>query len=713
METQTTQLDPKIIALTKAIRQTETGGNFKAVGKSGEYGAYQFTQPTWNNLSQKYLGQKIDLKSATPEQQNEVAYKQIADWKAQGLNVGQVASSWNAGVGEPDAYTGTFSNGKPSVGVNKFGVKFNVPAYAKSVATAYQTLSKGGQVGADPDNPSSIANKTPVQAPQASTSPSVGGFLGNIASSAGNLLGGLGNAIMHPIDTVTNLASTVAGAGESATNALGVTNINNQDTQNFHNLVSSYGQKYGGSSIGEVVHNIGHTLYTDPVGAALDLSTVLDGAGAALGTAGKVADVAKATEIAKASDFISTANGILKSGDPAAIKALQTPGTLTKIADAVKTAADYTNPITPVVKGAVGVGKLAGSAIGGIASNIIGLPAETLADLVKNPQDYSKTAMEANSRGGLANELGNTIDNLEQTKSTTGAEYEGIRNSGAVANIPTESVIKTFADNGLQVSKDAGGKWTIAAPTADTTLSTADVAHFKSFLDQFGSDKLDANQLLNARSKLSEFSNYDGKTNASTSLARDLRGTYDNIGKTQIPNLKALDEKMAPQIQQWKSIKKEFLTKDPATGDWELKPNTASKLANSLKAGKEPLVAKLEQIMPGITRKLEVLRNIESIEGKVGISAGNYVKAGAEVYGIASGNIPLAVGMIIAHPTVATQILRGFGFMTKATILPVLSRVRALIGILPKGAAMETAKLGVINNQATSSNMNQPNYAPQ
>jgi hypothetical protein len=691
-------LDPQVVNLAKAIRQTESGGNFNAKGQSGEYGAYQFTNDTWNGASQKY-GINVPLNKATPEQQNAVAYNQIKEWKDKGHNVAEIASMWNAGEGEPNAYTGRFSSGKPAVGTNKFGAKYSVPDYAYSVANAYQTLKKNGQVNADPNNPSSVAN---VQ----NQPPSVGGFIQNTFDSAGKVLGGLGNAVMHPIDTVTNLLSTAAGGIEKGTNALGITNINNQDTQNFDNLVSTYGQRYGGSSIGEVVHNIGHTLYTDPVGAALDLSVVLDGAGAALGKAGQISDVAKATELAKTKDFITTTNGILKSGDPAAIKALTTPGTMTKIADAVKTVADYTNPITPVVKGVVGATKLAGKAAMGIGSKIIGESPELITDLVKNYQDYSKASMEANSRGGLATEFGNAIDAIEEAKSTTGGGYDVIKNAGANVTVPADTIIQTFADNGLKVSKDVNGGWQIAGPTADTTLSSADVAHFKDFLDQFGSENLSAKQLLNARTKLSEYSNYEGKTNASTSLARNLRKTFDSLGKDQIPGLGKLDAEMAPQIQAWKGIKKEFLTKDASTGEWVLKPNTASKLANALKAGKEPLLAKLEEVLPGITRKIEVLKNIEEIENSLGIKVGAYTKSGLEVYGVATGNVPLAVGMIIAHPAIANQILRGFGFIGAKAVIPVLGRVRALLGVLPKGAIMQTAKVGTVSNEAKQT---QPN----
>jgi len=152
MDPQVTQLDPDAVNLAKAIRQTESGGNFSAKGKSGEYGAYQFTQPTWDTYSKKY-GVNVPLTQATPEQQNEVAYKQIKEWKDKGFNVGQIASMWNSGEKNPDAYLD-----ESFKGINKSGAKYDVPAYAKSVAIAYQTLKQGGQVNVDPNNPSSVAS---------------------------------------------------------------------------------------------------------------------------------------------------------------------------------------------------------------------------------------------------------------------------------------------------------------------------------------------------------------------------------------------------------------------------------------------------------------------------------------------------------------------------------------------------------------------------
>lgn len=157
---QNTQLDPSIVALTKAIGISESGGKYDAVGKSGEYGAYQYTQPTWQADSQKYLGQDIPLESATPAQQDEVAYKKIQDLGSQGYKPDQIASIWNSG--KPD-YAG-------NIGTNKYGVHFDTPAYVKSVGANYEKIMSGGQATQDSNNPSSTTNQnTQTQSTQQPT----------------------------------------------------------------------------------------------------------------------------------------------------------------------------------------------------------------------------------------------------------------------------------------------------------------------------------------------------------------------------------------------------------------------------------------------------------------------------------------------------------------------------------------------------------------
>lgn len=150
-------------AITKGLAYQENGGsldiNKLKAGKSGELKSiFQFTPDTWKAEAKKYLGD--ENAPITPDNETHVVTEQVGQWIDEGKNVKQIASMWNAGHGEPDAYTGKFSNGQPSVGKNKEGVKFNVPAYADSVqkyATKFYTEAQNtkspSQVAQTPSSP--------------------------------------------------------------------------------------------------------------------------------------------------------------------------------------------------------------------------------------------------------------------------------------------------------------------------------------------------------------------------------------------------------------------------------------------------------------------------------------------------------------------------------------------------------------------------------
>lgn len=164
-------LDAEAKRLALAIRNRESGGNYTAKGKSGEWGAYQYTQPTWKAWAGKHLGDpNADL---TPENQNQVAYKQIKEWKDQGYKPDQIASMWNSG--KPD-YQG-------NVGVNKFGVNYDTPKYVEGVKQEYMKL-KGTQQQpqSQPQNSmvqTAYATETPAE-PQKTKMEKVGGFLDTV-----------------------------------------------------------------------------------------------------------------------------------------------------------------------------------------------------------------------------------------------------------------------------------------------------------------------------------------------------------------------------------------------------------------------------------------------------------------------------------------------------------------------------------------------------
>lgn len=118
----------------------------------------------------------------------------------------------------------------------------------------------------------------------------IGGFLGNVGKSGEKLIGDTASAIFNPIDTAKN----VLGLGSSIIANLIPGEQGNEDLA--RQVGKFYVDRYGG------LDNAWNTFYTDPVGMAADISTVLGGAGAVakLGKFGKVADTL--SDLSRASD---------------------------------------------------------------------------------------------------------------------------------------------------------------------------------------------------------------------------------------------------------------------------------------------------------------------------------------------------------------------------------------------------------------------------
>lgn len=265
------QLDPQAVNLAKAIRQTESGGDFSAQGKSGEYGAYQYTEPTWQTDSAA-AGVNVPLAQATPEQQNEVAYKKIKSLKDQGLNVGQIASTWNSR--KPDAYLDSGYKG-----TNAKGVQYDTPAYAKSVAQAYQTIKNGGQVGVDPENPSSIAapQQQPEGAEVTATQPNLGDKLAARLNDVSNIASQQASGQLNIPSAVLQTVGAGAGAIGDVTDAtLNLIPGFSQLEQGLGNIVGDL----AGTAPGQAVVQAGmefakaHPEIAGDVGAVVNIASV-------------------------------------------------------------------------------------------------------------------------------------------------------------------------------------------------------------------------------------------------------------------------------------------------------------------------------------------------------------------------------------------------------------------------------------------------------
>lgn len=542
----TVSLDPSVVALAQAIRQTESQGNFNAVGDNGtSKGAYQWQTPTWQAQAKEFLGDPNA--EMTPANQNAVAYARISQLKNQGLNPAEIAATWNSGSakGWENKIGTTIINGKP--------IAYNVPAYVKKVTDFYQQFkNNSSQLTGIPVAEASTGIPTPIQ----DNSPSVGGFIENIAKSAGGVLQGLGSAILHPINTVENLAQTAIGIPEA------LAGQNNENTQKLGNLIDYFKNRYGGDSVSQVVQNIGNSVYKDPVGVALDFSTLLDGVGGSLEALGKIGalDATQAAEIAKASDYISTASGLVKSGSPEALKALQEPSTLTKIGNAIQTVSDYTNPLAPLTKTVGGIA----NKISDITDNLPRRIVNNILPQLKNPGtlDYAIDNLKLGSTDSMLKTSNDALSNYNsQIKSilTHPENIDKVINGEDIANttlkqfpnseytpdtifakvkqqLPGEAALVTKLQNG-SLSLDEANTLRQAADSASykSVIDSPEIKASKKLLSSFGNSLRESVKTAVPETR-DIFANYSKEINLNKALLK----LSNKVGKSGIISTKDL-----------------------------------------------------------------------------------------------------------------------------------------------------------------------------
>jgi hypothetical protein len=141
----------------------------------------------------------------------------------------------------------------------------------------------------------------------------IGDGVMNIPKSAGGVIKGIYDAVSHPIDTVNNVADLAAGGLHNITPKPIANFIDSIDSnagqarmQKAVPLADAVGQNYK-SRYGSV-EGIKNTIAEDPIGAAMDLSTVLGGAGGAVRATGKAGVLADA--LAKGSSLTNPINAI-------------------------------------------------------------------------------------------------------------------------------------------------------------------------------------------------------------------------------------------------------------------------------------------------------------------------------------------------------------------------------------------------------------------
>lgn len=637
------------IALQESSKDGKTP-NYTASGDAGtSYGAYQ-----WNNgkkpLSPGQLPENftsaakefgLNPNDFSPQNQDKVAYAQVLKMKQQGLQPEQIAAAWNAGMG----HISDWQNHKGVTEVNGQQIQYDTPGYVNKVQKYYQQLAGATQ----PDQPQADGSvRSPYQSPQQTPeSPSLGGFAKNTLQSGANFIGNLGEAVLHPIQTAQNLGSTALGGIEK----LG--GQDNENTQKFDQLGQFFKERYGGIS------NIEHSIYTDPIGVLADISAVLGIGGGLANAASKVGEVGGLTEASRV---------------------------VGSVAKGLNRASELTNPLTPVIAG--GAKALKSVAMEG-AGNLIGKKGSTIKEILENPNDFTPAQIANTTRSTVAEEVETALNSKIDTLGETGAAYKPLRE--------TPSGIKTTPDYLDNAIRDAAKvdivDGVIKANSSSIVRDSADIKELQSIYNTYKPDFLngtmDSNKFLNLREDLAQTANYNkGLTKNIQRVSADLRSSLNDTYRGQVKGLDLTDADYASQRAELQKLRKGFIDKDG-----NILESAVNKIANAAGKGKDLQLQRLEQIVPGVTRKIQILKTIEDIQKESPSFTSTLLKEGGLIGGISTGNIPLLAG------TIATAIL-----ITPDRAIPILRAVGAnqelIRAVVAKLAQMAT--VSTIESRSTS-----------
>lgn len=313
-------------------------------------------------------------------------------------------------------------------------------------------------------------------------------------------------------------------------------------------------------------------------------------------------------------------------------------------------------------------------------SQMTGMNKSTVAEIIKNPSEFSKSKIANTSREGLARDVETSINKRLSELEQTGKGYEVIKKNSAPAKVNNfvDKVLKN-EKYGLKI-KD--GK--ITADTNSITRSGSDLKAIQEFYDIWGNKtEFTAQEFLNMRSDLANLSKFDvmsGKTNASQTIAKAIRAESNNVIRPNFSGLKELDDAYAPEVKALRQIKKDYFTKDG-----NLKDGAVNKIANLTGKGKQQVLGRLEEIHPGITQKITVLKAIEDIQASSGIKVGSYTRSIVPGALILGGNFLLSgLSMLLSAPEIAIPMLRAYGKSSSAIGISA-RRVGEVISRIEKG----------------------------
>lgn len=666
-------MDQDVINLAKAIRDKESGGNFSAVGDAGtSKGGYQWQPATWKANAKDILGdENADM---TPDNQNAVAYGVILKDKQKGLNPAQIAAKWNSGKTEG------WENMIGTTNINGQKIKYNVPQYVKDVTDNYQKYKNEGSTippAAPVKTPQEIADEksantyNPTFASKTGESAIVASakVLGNMPKSAFNLVKNVASAVFNPVDTITNIVknpyeSLVPGAARDIIGA-GVEYAKNGNTP----------------AIDAKLQSAKNAIENDPVGQILPFVT---------GARGVASKVDKTISKANMANYVDNIGENVKKGVPIPKNVTPVGGFMDNVASAV------TQPVRSAFSK---VGDITDRSMKTVAGQATGLNPETLTQITKSPEIFTKEGMSQIDRPTLGRAIQSTLQKKIADVSETGSAYGPIRQSAIEVKVAPDFLQNTVRDlAGVEVNKG-----TIKASGVSKIRDAKDIRALQHLYDLwqpvFEKGKMNPDEFLNFRqdlAKLSKFEKEIGKSAPIEGVTAIMRGRFNESYRPQIEGLDKLDTTFADQTTELKTLGKGLIDKEGNLTD-----SAINKIANATGKGRDPVLARLEELMPGITQRIKILKAVEDIQNASGIKVGTYGR-GALIGGgfVLGGPVQAAINAILSSPELAVPIIRRYGLVKNS------NAIQAIVNALKKGGSATAQP--TLNAGAFSPRLEQP-----
>lgn len=643
-------MDNDVINLAKAIRQKESGGNFNAVGDAGtSKGGYQWQPNTWKEHSKKILGK--ENAEMTPDNQNAVAYGMIKTWKDKGLNPAQIAAKWNSGQSEG------WENKIGTTTINGQKIKYNVPEYVKEVTSIYQTLKQQTTKPEIVPTASEISDQASADKYGATFGAKIGEgafsaaakTVGNVPRSAFNFAKGALD-IINPVSTINKIKEIVSGTKE-----VGIGNVLKEVPKTaYESLVPEAAR----SLIKGDTEEAQRAVTNDPFGQIAPFLFLAKGG-------------------AKVADRIATKSDMAKFAEKPFGRDIPKPST--KFDTALETGMKKTSELVTKPAGFVAEkvgGGIASATRAGIAQ-VTGLNKETVPQIIKKPEAFTKKSMAETDRSSLGRQVQSELGKLAEEKSATGKSYEPIKAMKTKVKVDSNFLDDTITETtGLKIKKGQ-----LVADTTSKIRDVGDVRALQKVYDLWGKafkkGELTTNEYLNLREDLAKAARFEkdiGVRKEVQILSGKIRAKLNQAYRPQIEGLEKLDATMSEQIAQYKELARGLVDKEGNITDAGM-----AKIAN-LSKNKPNLAVQLERIVPGITEQVKNLQAIVDIERASGIKVGTYTKGAIVGGGLAFGGpIQAVINLILTSPQMAVPILRQYGLLKNSTA------VKAVMQALKEG----------------------------